>query len=83
MMGLLLPGTPARSVEPFPMKYVDEIGHMDSDIWGDHRKSVNLSDLATASVQADDKLRIEGKDDDGKPWTLVLPRIAGVGGTPV
>ena len=82
MVSLVLLSVIAKAQTPFPLKYIDEIGHMDSDLWGDDRKSVDLG-VGTAYGEGYETLRVEGRDDAGKMWSLWIPRVTGVGGTEV
>ena len=63
----------------FPMKYLDEVGHLGSD--SDRRKS---ADLGLASVFPEDGvLRFEGRDHKGDPWRAWVPQTGGIGWTEV
>lgn len=61
--------------EPFAMKYVAEIGHLDG-------KSVALG-AATARGLADGDVRITGRDRAAKPWSLRFTPDGGAGWTTV
>ncbi|MBI2816650.1 MAG: hypothetical protein HYX72_06900 [Acidobacteria bacterium] len=64
---------------PFPMRYLDEVGHLDTNF--DDRKSV---DVGLARVfPHEDNLRFEGKDRDGKPWRVLVEKPGIMGFTDV
>lgn len=57
-----------------PVHYVGEIGHLGTDF--DPR---TVADFGFAKVHTSGSdVRIEGKDDRGKPWQAVVPVLAGV-----
>jgi hypothetical protein len=65
---------------PFPMKYVDEVGHLGEDVF-DKRK---FADLGFAKAFPDeDGLRFEGRDRAGKVWRVWMPQSGGASSTEV
>lgn len=64
----------------FPMKYVDEVGHLGEGLY-DHRK---FADLGFAKAFPDEGgLRFEGRDRAGKIWRVWTPQVGGAGFTEV
>ena len=63
----------------FPLKYLDEVGHLGGP---DTRTSVDLG-IAKVLAEPDGDLRFEGKDGAGKPWRVWINANGGVGGTDV
>jgi hypothetical protein len=64
----------------FPMKYVDEVGHLGEGLY-DHRK---FADLGFAKVFPDaGGLRFEGRDHAGKIWRMWMPEVGGASSTEV
>ena len=64
----------------FPgLHYLDEIGHLGTP--SDPRTSVRFG--RTRAVWAEDNVRLEGRDDDGKRWQAILPVFGGIGFTTV
>jgi hypothetical protein len=59
----------------FPMKYLDEIGHLNSD--EDKRKSLDFG-FAKLFAASNGDLRFEGRDDKGKPWHVWLLPMCGL-----
>ena len=64
---------------PFPMRYLDEVGHLGTDF--DSRKSVDLG-LARVLLD-DDALWFEGRDRAGKPWRIGVDKPGLVGSVDV
>jgi hypothetical protein len=67
----------------FPMKYLDEVGHLGDTSVNDHRKSANLVVARVFREGEGSTLRFEGRDLAGKPSRLWLPGVGGVGWTDV
>ena len=64
----------------FPMKYVDEVGHLGEGLY-DHRK---FADLGFAKAFPEEGgLRFEGRDHTGKIWRAWTPQVGGAGFTEV
>lgn len=78
----LLAAVLAAAQARFPMKYLDDVGHLGDTTGFDTRKSVDLS-VARVFPDGDGILRFEGHDKTGKPWRVWLPQAGGTGYTDI
>jgi hypothetical protein len=62
----------AHAQLPFPLTKIEEIGNLGSYL--DDRKDANLG-LAHAYADGEETLRIEGRDAQGLPWRVWIPRV--------